>query len=195
MAITGVAASEAVLSVAEIAEGINNLSDADLLRIKKTSQYLSYGGARSPQELRQEAVKRAVDGTRKCPRDVGIAKFLFGVMRSIASSDRKAASRKQTLSMVPKHNSGSASILECTDPRLSPEDQILTQEATGEIRAALLPLFEGDPVAQTLVNGMIEGMEGHELRELAGLNEKDFATKRRFVRRRIDKAFPNGWTQ
>jgi hypothetical protein len=72
MAITGAAASEAVLSVAEIADGINNLSDADLLRIKKASQYLSYGGARSPQELRQEAVKRAVDGTRKCPRDVGI---------------------------------------------------------------------------------------------------------------------------
>jgi RNA polymerase sigma-70 factor (ECF subfamily) len=39
----------------------------------------------------------------------------------------------------------------------------------------------------------MEEMEGKELRELVGLNEKDFATRRRLVRRRIDKAFPNGW--
>lgn len=195
MATTGGAVAETVLSVAEITDGINNLSDADLMRIKRASQYLSYGGSRVPEELRQEAVKRAVDGTRKCPRHVGIAKFICRAMESIASSDRKAASRKRMSPVTSEHNSGSASIPECHDPRLTPEDQILTQEAADEIRAALLPLFQGDLVAQALVNGMIKGMEGLELREFVGLNEKAFATKRRLVRRRIDKAFPNGWTQ
>lgn len=40
---------------------------------------------------------------------------------------------------------------------------------------------------------MMDEMEGIELRELVGLSEKDLATKRRFIRRRIDAAYPNGW--
>jgi hypothetical protein len=191
MATTSVTVTAAVLSVEEVTDGVKNLSDADLLRIKKASQYLSYAGARAPQELRQEAFRRAIDGTRKCPRHVGVAQFLVGAMRSIASSDRKAAFRKPALSIVSKDGSGS--ILECKDPRLSPEDDMMNREAVAEVRAAVCMLFEGDDIAQTIVDGMIEGMEGQELRELVGLSDQDFATKRRFVRRRIDKAFPNGW--
>jgi RNA polymerase sigma-70 factor (ECF subfamily) len=192
MTITSVA-EEPVLSVAEVTEIIENLSDADFLRIKKISQYLSYGGARSPAELRQEAIKRALGGTRKCPRRLEIVPFLYGTMRSIASADRKAIGRSPELHLVPKQGSSAGSILDGVDPRLSPEDRILKDEEFYELKNAILPLFDDDPVAQTLAEGMIEGMEGQELREFVGLNEKDFATARRLIRRRIDKAFPHGW--
>jgi RNA polymerase sigma-70 factor (ECF subfamily) len=40
---------------------------------------------------------------------------------------------------------------------------------------------------------MREGIEGEELRELTELDMTGYATKRRLIRRRIDKAFPQGW--
>jgi hypothetical protein len=40
---------------------------------------------------------------------------------------------------------------------------------------------------------MIEGTEGEELRVVTDLDKTAFASKRRFVRRQITKAFPEGW--
>jgi len=195
MAITGLA-EDAVLSVTEVTDRIKNLSDADLLRLKKASQYLSFGGARPPSELLQEAIFRALSGTRRCRSRHATVPFLYGTMRSIASADRKAQGRSPELSLVPKHDSSVAvTILDGVDPRLSPEELLLKEEASSELKNAILPLFDDDLIAQMLAEGMIEGMEGQELRDFTGLSMKDFATKRRFVRRRIDKAFPNGWTQ
>ena len=85
--------AESVLSVAEVTDGIRNLSDADKYRFKRASQYLSCAGARPAADLRHEAVRRAIGGMRKCPRGLPIVAFLFGVMRSIAHADRKALQR------------------------------------------------------------------------------------------------------
>jgi hypothetical protein len=191
--VTPSAPAETVLSVTEVIDGIRGLSDADALRFRRASHYLSHGDARSPTELRNEAVRRAADGSRKCPRNLPIVVFLFGVMRSIASTDRKAADRTPKLAVVPRDSSAGATLLEGVDPRLSPEDRLIKDEEITELKVRVLDLFRDDLVIHTLVEGLITGMEGEELRKLVGLSLKDFATKRRFVRRRIDKAFPNGW--
>ena len=60
------------------------------------------------------------------------------------------------------------------------------------MKTRVLELFEHDIVVH-MVEGMFIGLEGKELQELVGLNAKELATKRRFIRRRIDKAFPDGW--
>lgn len=57
----------------------------------------------------------------------------------------------------------------------------------------MLALFEDDETAAILVMGMMDDMDGEDLRELTGLNKTAFASKRRLVRRRIDQAFPRGW--
>lgn len=191
--VTPSTSAEAVLSVTEVINGVKHLSDADALRFEKGSQRLSYGGARPPGDLRNEAIRRAAAGTRKCPRDIPIVVFLYGVMRSIASADRKALDRSPKLAVVPREGSTARNLLEGKDPRLSPEDRMIQEEEIAAIRKKVLDLFEDDVVAQTLVDGIMSEMEGSELRELVELNEGDFTTKRRLVRRRIDKAFPNGW--
>lgn len=184
------ASSETALSVDEVTDGIRSLSVPDQLRLKKASKYLSFGTTRPADDLRQEAMRRAVAGTRKCPRHVPIVEFLFGVMRSIASTDRRAVDRAPKLVLVPSHDLAAGQI--GVDPRLSPEDRIIQEETAAEHRAAILALFADDLVAQTLAEGVMDGMEGSELQELTGLGDKEFATKRRLVRRRIDRAFPNG---
>jgi hypothetical protein len=187
------ASVEAVLSAAEVVDRIRSMSDADKLRFKKASQYFSYGGARPPGDLRNEAIRRAADGTRKCRSNLSIIQFLLGVLRSIASSDRKAFSRSPLLKVVPRDGPAAGSLADFADPRLSPEDQMIRAEEFSELKRKFLNLFEDDAVAQTIAEGMIDEMEGAELRELVGLSDKDFATKRRLVRRRIDKAIADGW--
>lgn len=186
------APTKSVLSAAQVADRIQNLSDADTYRLKKLSEYLSFGAARPAQELRNEAIRRALDGTRNCPSDISILIFLRGVMRSVADADRKAQRRHPTLTIVATENISGCTLLDGIDPRLSPEEQIIRDEQLAEMRKKVVALFCDDLVAQTLVEGIIDGMEGEELRELVGLDEAALATKRRFIRRRIDKAFPQG---
>jgi DNA-directed RNA polymerase specialized sigma24 family protein len=165
-----------VLSVTEITDGIRNLSDAELYRFKRGSLYLSFGGARAAADLRHEAVRRAIDGTRKCPRVLPIVAFLFGVMRSIAHADRKAIRRVPNTAVLDDHPS-SQTLLDGVDPRVSPEDELLRNEEVIEIKTQVLALFQDDAVAQMLVEGMFIEMEGKELQELVELDDVEFATK------------------
>ena len=61
------------------------------------------------------------------------------------------------------------------------------------MRACLVSLFEDDEIAQVILEGMMEGIDGEELRELTDLDETAYQSKRRLIRRRIVKRFPNGW--
>jgi RNA polymerase sigma-70 factor (ECF subfamily) len=57
----------------------------------------------------------------------------------------------------------------------------------------MLGLFPDDQQARDLLDGIMEGYEGEELRALTDLDEISFASKRRLIRRRIDKHYPKGW--
>jgi hypothetical protein len=78
------APAKSVLSAAEVTDRIQNLSGTDAYRLKKISEYLSFGGARPAQELRNEAIRRALDGTRNCPPHLSIITFLRGVNAHLA---------------------------------------------------------------------------------------------------------------
>ena len=65
-------------------------------------------------------------------------------------------------------------------------------QQTQFIKQVILDLFEDDLVAQTIVEGDMDGIEGEELRSLTGLDLKAFASKRRLIRRRINGKFPKG---
>jgi hypothetical protein len=56
----------------------------------------------------------------------------------------------------------------------------------------MLRLFPHDPQARDLVDGILAGYEGEELRALTDLDLKGYASKRRFMRRTIDKHYPKG---
>ena len=62
------------------------------------------------------------------------------------------------------------------------------------MRLCLLSLFEDDEIAQVILEGMMEGIDGEELWKLTDLDMTAYQSKRRLIRRRIDKRFPRGWT-
>jgi DNA-directed RNA polymerase specialized sigma24 family protein len=72
-------------------------------------------------------------------------------------------------------------------------EAMIRDEDDRAVQQAIVALFADDETAQIIVEGMMDGLEGEELRELCGLNQRAYASERRMIRRRIDKAYPKGW--
>lgn len=150
-----------------------------------------------PDDLLQEAMKRAVD-TRTCPSHVDVIRFLAEAMRSIAGDDAAKIANRVPIVSVAK--TGRQDVFDALVERVrseepTPEDAMIRAEETIRIKAGIFALFTDDAVARDLVEGLIEGLTTDEVRQLTGLDETGYETKRKLIRRRINKAFPNGWTK
>jgi hypothetical protein len=51
----------------------------------------------------------------------------------------------------------------------------------------IIPFFDDDPVAQKILLGMAEGGRGEDLQEVSGLSPTEYESKRKKIRRRIEK--------
>ena len=135
-------------------------------------------------------------------------RFLAEVMRSVAdgelqksgvqprsNADDDSRKREARPRLVPIANhGGDETAADPPDPALDPEQRTGSAEEAAAMRACLLSLFEDDEIAQLILEGMMEGIEGEDLRELTDLDKTAYQSKRRLIRRRIDKKFPEGWT-
>jgi len=182
------------LDASEVRAAIEALSEADWVRLTRVANAYARNRGLDPDDLLQEAFTRALEGSRHCPRAVGIVRFLAEVMRSIASDELKARMRKPELHLVPKTGGGVALEFDIAAEEPTAEDNIVSGQEVDRIAARVLAFFEDDLIAKTIVEGDMEGMEAEELRVLTGLDKTAYASKRRLIRRRIDKAFPKGWT-
>lgn len=178
-----------------IDEAISSLSKADYIRLIKAAEHLSRPTRYAPKELINQALHNILTGDRPYKPEVDLLTFLFMTMRSLVSSDCKSQSRHpvQTSLDTEAHDSGKALLEKLHDPHPSPEDIIETEENLSLIRKAILDLFDDNIVAQTVVEGIMEEMPPKEIQELTGLDPTGYASMRRLIRRRIDKAFPKGW--
>ena len=183
----------AIRTSREIADAIQNLSEADWVRLHKVALAYARNRPIEPDDLLQEAFRRALDGDRRCLVHIDPVRFLAEAMRSIANGEIQKGKNQPPL--VPIANHGSAEIVvDPRDPAPSPEQRADSAEEVAAMKAALVVLFDDDEIAQVILEGMMEGIEGEELRELTDLDKLAYQSKRRLIRRRIDKKFPKGWT-
>ena len=56
-------------------------------------------------------------------------------------------------------------------------------------------LFADDEQARTILRGEMNGLSAEEIRARGAIGELAYDTARRRIRRRIDKAYPNGWNR
>jgi hypothetical protein len=116
-------------------------------------------------------------------------------MRSIVDGEDDKAMRRVVLVPVPKtggHENGNERDVEFADDRPNVEQEQIAAENQVERREAVLALFDDDPTARDLAEGVMAGMTKEELRELTGLDETAYASKRKLIRRRFNAAFPKG---
>lgn len=175
----------------EIVEAIRALSDADWVRLRKVANLYARPSI-TADDLLQEAFARALDG-RRCPRHVDVVRFLAEAMRSIAHGEQEKVANRLALVSVDAE-ADRETVLAQADPAGSAEEQRLAAEHAHAIRAALFTLFEDDPVARDILEGLMEDLTAEEIRELTDLDATAYASKRKLIRRRIDKHYPEGWT-
>jgi hypothetical protein len=172
------------LSEAEIRNEISSLTAGERTKLIKIAR--SYGriSFEEPDELVHEAICRILDGTRKWPRDLEKLRFLAGVIKSIAG-DRKRALRQALGRTVPLNEER-----EVGEARRGLMDYEGT-EARG-IWAKLdvkriMTLFDDDPIAQKILVGMADGTRGEDLEQASGLSPTEYESKRKKIRRRIER--------
>lgn len=152
------------------------------------STFLSFvNGFDSADDLLQEAVVRALEGRRKCPRGLPMVVFLFKSMSSIANSVAKARKRSGIVLL--------ADVVEEEDVHLpgqayDPEDVVAAQEALARIDG----LFKDDIDVQILIEELAKGLRGEALRASLGVTETELDTMRKRMHRKC-KELARPWRQ
>ncbi|RQH12690.1 hypothetical protein [Bradyrhizobium sp. RP6] len=171
-----------ILSPDEIRLVISAFSDLDWLRVKKAAMYFAKRCGRDWEELQNEALMRSLAGDRKCPRHVAVPTFLGNAIRSIASERNELDGHAPLTDAIEAEQSSPAGLIDISRP----SDPAASTLEAQKLLAEVIALFDGDTTCETLFEGSLEGMEGQELRELLGLSEKEFDSKRRLLRRRLN---------
>jgi RNA polymerase sigma-70 factor (ECF subfamily) len=183
-------ADVSVRSPDEIAALVRALTDAQWIRLRKVSAYFSWVPNLTGDDLLQEALCRALAGSRKCPRDVDLVRFLVEVMRSVANGEVEKLENQADVIPVVQPGALVDCAVDLQDSKDSQEEGMMAAERDEATRQALLGLFPNDRQARDLVDGILTGYEGQELRTLTDLDQEGYASKRRFMRRTIDKHYP-----
>jgi RNA polymerase sigma-70 factor (ECF subfamily) len=168
------------LTAAEQTALINSLTAAEqtaLMKIAKHYAKAAFGLhhakefasllKEATENLVNDAICRVLDGRRAWPREVPSTVFLGGVIGSIAWEWKSDL----------------------------PNQEIDTGDEGAGARGTLakidvmkiIALFDDDPVAQKIVMAMMDGARGEELEQLSGLNLTEYESKRKKIRRRIEK--------
>ncbi len=160
--------------------------------MKAVAKHFTFGRPIDPEDLLQEAFIRALD-TRKCPVDVDVVKFLIGVMRSVLSGESEKAENQLTvvLSAVTTNDDQDEPV-EFADPSPSIEEDLIDRQNAANIQRTILALFDDDPEARVIVEGDIAGWSAEDLRAYTGLDKTAYDSKRRLIRRRLNKADTRG---
>lgn len=184
-------AAIAVLSRDEIQLAIRSLTPAQWARLKAVAKRFAFGRPIDPNDLLQEAFLRAID-SRQCPADVDVVMFLVGIIRSVVSGEAEKARNRPTVVMSAIVDEQGEPV-DYTDPSPNVEEDLIDKENAMLLRRSVLALFDDDPDARVIVEGDMDGWSADELRTYTGLDKTAYDSKRKLIRRRLNKAYPEGW--
>lgn len=170
----------------DVEAAVRAFSIADWSRLHKVARAFSFKTGWGFEDLLQDAIMRTLQGTRNCPSDVEVMKHLIETMSSIADGEREKAHNQ--VPHVPTTQPGVENAEDPVSPEWSAEDNLAYEGG----RAEILAMFDDDPVARELVEGILARFDTEQLKELTGLQGTAYNTKRTLVRRRLLKLSPKG---
>src|ERR1700683_5196453 len=105
-----------------------------MARLRKVAAAFCRGRPHDAQDLLQQAFERALDGSRNCPADVDVVRFLAETMHSIASDDAKTGLRHPELQAVSLFADDGALDLDPPDCRANAEQALAGEQEAKRIR-------------------------------------------------------------
>jgi DNA-directed RNA polymerase specialized sigma24 family protein len=136
------------------------------------------------QDLLHSAFLAAISGDRKCPVDVEPLKFLMGAMRSILDNERGKNSWVDSIDLEDDQHQHLVADLETPERLQERLDSIL------ELKDALSKEFSEDDRPFFVFECRMEGLSRPEIRDLLGMQQTEFESLERRLRRFMTKHFP-----
>ena len=177
----------------EIESAILAFTPDELLRLHKVSWSYALRYRFEAEDLLQEAIARTLDGSRKCPVNISAVKFLAEAMRSIAHGESEKMENRVVIVPLASTDDPEGEVRDPPDPTPSIEQNLINEESAAILHDSILSLFEEGTPARDMVEGMMDDWTTEELREVMGLDQTAYASTRRLIRRRLNKAYPEGW--
>jgi len=167
------------LSPLDIKSTINTLSEADLLRLNSIAQQYSSYCSMDSDEILNEAILKALIGSRKCPINVSFIAFIYQTMRSIAFNEKRKNEKFEPIDNTTSPLQGKSAL---------PEDKTSAHQELESI----LNLFENDDDITLYLMGIYDGCTPNEICELGDWNKTKYSSIQRKLRRSLNKHYPNG---
>ncbi len=169
----------------DVAAALGLLSNAELMRLNALARLWTRGmpDTLSWADVLQEAIARALDGSRKWPPGVSILAFLSGVMRSICNDHWRHEVRESRV-LVRGADAADAPAGEVGAASPDPERVVAAAQALSDIH----DLFAGDYAALKIITGLADGLTAAEICETYGLSEREYDTTRKRMRRALLRA-------
>jgi DNA-directed RNA polymerase specialized sigma24 family protein len=177
-----------VLTTTEMHARLAELSEPDLSRLGKISRHYAGGSSMSADDILAEALARALDGTRGCPRAVNLMVFLARAMKSIAWADRTSAQARHEVGSIDDRL---ADFIEMS-VAVGLEEQVIQQDLRKKQADAVMALFHDDDDATLWLMARMDADSLEEVRALTGFDATKINTVGRRVRRKVQRAFPEG---
>ncbi len=175
---------DAAGSAAEVSRALAALSEIDLLRLQALARLRARGLPHGIDwsDLLNEALARALDGSRQWPPGVPLLVFLAGVMRSVCADVWRR--RRREAELIAFGSSAEAYGADVACPAADQERVLAACEAV----AAIYRLFAGDLMALRIISGLANGQSAEEIRVLHGLSPVEYGSARRRMRRALLRA-------
>jgi len=173
-----------VLSIGEFRERIDLLTDADWMKLGRSAEYLGWGLAVEGKDILNIAICKALEGKRKCPSDTSTVVFICGVMQSLVSAYLKKRKRDPLAQSVELVKDGE--VLEEIDLKSNkdtPEEILIAKQTLKKIEY----LLSGNETLEIVFMAQQEGYSPHEIQEITGLSEVQYASTLRNIRRKLNK--------
>lgn len=175
-------ADHRIIKPTETALALKLLTQTELLKLKAIARLHARGLPPDVgwEDLLQEAITRALLGSRVQPDGVPVVGFLAGVMRSLRAEHWRRVQRSDSRPVVRGEDEKSGE-LEPRDPRPGPERALAAHQELAVIER----LFADDPVAQQIINGLAAGLSAQEIRDACGLSKTEYDSARKRMRRAL----------
>jgi len=167
----------------DVAAALTALSNAELLQLNALARLWTRGMPEtlSWADVLQEAIARALDGSRKWPLGVPLLAFLSGVMRSICDDHWRHNAREARVIVRSNDNAGAE---ETSAGPPDPERVLAAAQALSDI----YDLFAGDYLALKVITGLADGLTAAEICETYRMSEREYDTTRKRMRRALLRA-------
>lgn len=176
----------------QIEEAISGLSNTDLLRLKRVAQLRTFGlPDMNWEDLLQEAIVRALAGSRAWPSGVPFLAFLVQTMRSIANEAWRNAQRSN-ITLESEFESAETNsdtrefrLDDMATNDINPEREVMARDALRRIEA----LFTKDSDATSILIGLAQGLSPQEIQSQGEMTLARYEAAQKRIRRKLSKGF------